>query len=345
MAATIIERFENLPVPERDDGGLALAPPIASDVEEVLGGFKVDADPFAPPKVKGVTASKAKVAALYSGPYYGPSDPKDRGPDKSLYVIALKRALVRWAGNTGALKWPEGGNFNATYNLALEHDVALFKKKKGIKTPGSVWGGAAHEALLAAIRGGGARKPYSPEQPALDRVAIELMEEAWDLKHPGVRDLKKVRAALAGYLEAMEANDPIWHYLQRRPTPNMGVAPSAGGRDDCSALAITAYYWCRRNTGIIVPDSTGYHYTGYGNTVSCYYTNKDRKLGLSTTFEVGDEGVYGPYASRHMVICRKRGTADTAVWTSHGSEAGPYPVRVLYRDDLWAIVRPPLLPA
>lgn len=280
---------------------------------------------------------------LYSGPFYGPSDPSHRGPDSSPYIIALKRSLVRWTSGTGLLKWPLGGNFNASYNLALEHDVALFKAHKNIETPNYVWGQLAHDELKTAIRGGGAPKPHEPIEKAIDAVAVILMEDAYDLKHPGVRDTAKVHAVMTEYLEAMEQNAAIWHYREQRPMHSLGVAPSSGGSDDCSSLCVAACYWTRRQTDIFIPDPAGYGYSGYGNSVSLYVQNQSRKLSLSGSFEVGDIGLYGPYATRHAVICRKPGTTSTAIFTSHGSEAGPDPVRLLYRGDFFAAVRPKLV--
>jgi hypothetical protein len=287
-----------------------------------------------------------KADLFYSGPFYGPSDPEGRGADQSAYIIGLKRSLVRWTAGTGALKWQPGGAFNATYNRALEEDVARFKAHKGIDSPKWVWGQAAHNALETVIRGGGGPRPAEPKQLAVDRVAAGLFEDAYDAKHPGKRDLAKVRATMAGYLEDMERYSDRWWYQQRRPIGSLGVPPDRGGRDDCSALCVTAYYWARIKTGVPVPDPGGYGYSGYGNTVSIYYTNRARKLGYSITFEVGDVALYGPWASRHATICRKRGSFTTAVFTSHGSDVGPNGTTLGYRglSDLFAVVRPTLVP-
>lgn len=282
------------------------------------------------------------VKAKYSGPFYGLSDPDHRGPDHSAYIVALKRALVRWTGGTGLLKWQPGGRFNGEYNVALEHDVKLFKHARKLDSAKWVWGSSAHTALTTAIRGGGTRKPPTPIQPALDTVAVGLMEDAWYAKHPGLRNAEKVHASIASYLLNMENNRSRWHYRQQRPMHSLGVVPANGGSDDCSSLCVAALYWARKHTGVPVPDPAGYGYSGYGNTVSLYTVNRSRKLSLSGEFEVGDIGLYGPYATRHAVICRQRGSVQSAIWTSHGSEAGPYPVKLLYRGDFFAAVRPKL---
>lgn len=283
--------------------------------------------------------------ALYSGPFYGVSDPNGRGGpigDANPAIIAYKRAAVRWTGGTGALKWQKGGNFNARFNKALEHDVHEMKKAWGFKdTSGWVIGNEFHQRLLKAQRRKGAFKPV---EPALDAVAVTILQDAYDTMHPGVRDLTAVRKHLAGWFEEMEAHEPIWHYLQRRPTPNIGVNPARGGYDDCSAYGICGYGYARDKSGVMVPDPGGYFYSGYGNTVSIYSTNRSRRVGTSATFEVGDAALYGPGASRHVTWCRKRGSASTAVWSSFGSESGPYACRLFYRGDLYAVVRPTLVP-
>lgn len=358
----IITKASELASPDLDNGSKAYAPPLPSDSDEwvgvegdldilhprvmpLTGGHEIVTVPPLSITEKVLTKAAIKrVAGLYSGPFYGPTDPQHRGPDQSPYIIGLKRALCHWTMGTGALKWQPGGNFNATFNMALETDVAAFKAHKGIKTPGSVWGSQAHAALMEAIRGGGAPSPFEPEQSAVDLVSVHLFENAYDLKHPQERNLAKVWAEMAGFLEEMEYFDSIWHYLQQRPIGSMGVAPEHGGKDDCSALAIASAYWTRTHTGIYLPDPLGYNWSGYGNTVSAWVTNMRRKLGLSAVFEVGDEALYGAWASKHMSICRKRGTIDKAIFTSHGSEAGPNPTYANYRNDLFAIVRPTFVP-
>lgn len=277
------------------------------------------------------------VAALYSGPYYGPSDPEGRGPDSGPYIVALKRGLSRWSGGE-ELAWQE---FNPTYNKALEAAVLAFKKHKSINTEKWVWGQAAHEALETALRQKGT---YDPPQPALDATALILMEDAYDLKFPQRRDLKAVRASLAEYLRQMVYYNASWRYVQQRPMKSIGVPPSYGGSDDCSSLPVAGCYYARTKTGIFVPDPTGYAYRGYGNSVTLYVHNMSRKLGLSATFEVGDIACYGPQAMSHITQCRQRGTKDTSIWTSHGSSAGPNDCRLLYRGDLYAVVRPILVP-
>lgn len=271
--------------------------------------------------------------AKYAGPCYGPSDP--RGPDKSPYIRGVKRGISRW--DDDVLPWAQFDDF---YNRKLEAAAATFQQAHGIEPTGQ-WGLKSHEALERAYRDRGAT---TPREPALDTVALMLMEDGYDEKHPPISDVQRVRASMSVYLAECEAFRSRIHYRQQRPMRSLGDDPSGGFYGDCSELVVAAYYWARIHTGIHVPDPSGYGYEGYGNTVSIYYNNRYRKIPSFGTFVVGDAALYGPSASRHTTICRQAGTSSTAVFTSHGSEIGPYPTRLYYRPDLFAVVRPKLVP-
>ena len=87
-------------------------------------------------------------------------------------------------------------------------------------------------------------------------------------------------------------------------------------------------------------DPGGYGYTGYGNTGSILVENRRRRVPLDRKFFVGDMALYGTWSdTKHVTICRRNGNTMTSVWTSHGSEAGPYDTRIIYRDDLLCVVR------
>lgn len=278
------------------------------------------------------------VNALYAGPFYGPGD--KNGPDNSPYMRGVKRGLSR----AGYLTWAQ---FDDAYNKRTVNAVHAFKAdKKNHLTDknGNVWGKLAHEALEKAHRVDGNGK--ATDEPALDHVALMLMEDGWSLKHPKPvkTNIEKVREAIAEYLEECIRYRSIIHYLQERPMRSLGVSPSHGFKGDCSELDVAACYWARTKTGIHVPDPSGYGFEGYGNTVSIYNTNRSRKLNVYGSFEVGDMALYGPYASRHTTICRVRGTAANARFTSHGSEVGPIDTLLRYRGDLFAVVRPILVP-
>lgn len=152
---------------------------------------------------------------------------------------------------------------------------------------------------------------------------------------------KAIRGILARYLERCEANQPNIHYSQFRPLTSLGDSPGVGFTTDCSGLVISAFYWADMWLPYKVKDPGGYGYTGWGYTGSILATNKRRRVPLDRKFFVGDMALYGPSLgnTRHVVICRRNGDTQSSVWTSHGSEAGPYAVRLLYRRDLLCVVR------
>lgn len=285
------------------------------------------------------TSRTTVVNAPYAGPFYGPSDPSGRGPDASPYLRGVKRGLSR----AGYLTWNE---FDDNYNKNLEGAGLEFQRDVDeIDTPtGWGWGRKSHDALERAERKG-------TNEPALDPVAVMLMEDGYDLKHPPiiVTPLEKVRSSLAEYLQMCERYRAIIHYKQQRPGRSLGDEPSHGFYGDCSELCIAACYWARIHTGIHVPDPANYGFAGYGNSDSLYNVNGARKV--SGYFQIGDIAVYGPsWKTRHVTMCRQEGDLNNAIFTSHGSEVGPNPTRVGYRGfvpsngGLLAVVRPRLIP-
>lgn len=149
---------------------------------------------------------------------------------------------------------------------------------------------------------------------------------------------KEARIFIRNYLLKAEANEDDIHYSQIRPT--MIRPPGADFYTDCSGLVINAFHWADIWTPFRVLDPGGYGYTGIGNTQSILVTNRRRRIPLDRTFFVGDMGLYGSWdRTKHVVICRKNGDIHSSVWTSHGSEAGPYPVILRYRKDLLCVVR------
>jgi hypothetical protein len=278
------------------------------------------------------------IKAPFPAEFFGPSDPHKRGPDKNPYIMGLKRSLSRW--DDSVLPWAQ---FDEHYNAKLEGAIKVFKSAHGISSPKYEWGSVVHKALENALRDRGRTTPHDP---AIDRVALNLMEDGYDMVHPPYvpTALEKVQNAITNYLIACEQNAYRIHYLQQRPMRSLGVDPSRGFYGDCSELCVAALYWARTHTGIHVPDPAGYGFEGYGNSVTLYSVNRSRRLSLSANFMIGDIALYGPYASRHATICRQPGTMSHAIFTSHGSEAGPYATRANYRGDLYAIVRPILVP-
>ena len=152
---------------------------------------------------------------------------------------------------------------------------------------------------------------------------------------------KHIRTILRVYLEKAEANQPDIHYSQHRPLLSLGKPPSSSSMvTDCSGLVISASYWADIWLPLSYKDPGGYHYSGWGNTGSILATNHKRRVPLDHKFFVGDMALYGSWnKTKHVTICRKNGDTQSSVWTSHGSERGPYACRLLYRNDLVAVFR------
>lgn len=250
----------------------------------------------------------------------------------------MKRGLSR----AGFLAWNE---FDDHYNKNLQKAAYAFQNSvAGIDPTGWGWGLPSHNALEKALRKG-------TKEPALDDVAVMLMEDGYDLKHPPVvvTPVERVRSSIADYLVAGERYRRGIHYVQQRPMKSLGDEPSQGYWGDCSEEVVAALYWARIHTGIHVPDPANYGFAGFGNSDTLYAVNKSRKV--SGYYQVGDIAVYGPsWKTQHVTICREEGDAAHAIFTSHGSESGPNPTRVGYRGfvptsgGLLAVVRPRLIP-
>ena len=152
---------------------------------------------------------------------------------------------------------------------------------------------------------------------------------------------EQARYIIRRYLEKSEANQPRIHYSQFRPITSLGDPPDNGFTTDCSGLVIGAYYWADMWCKFAVKSPGGYGYTGYGNTGSILYENRRRRVPLDRKFFVGDMAIFGSSLSdtKHVTICRRNGDTMSSLWTSHGSEAGPYVTRLEYRPDLLLVVR------
>lgn len=149
------------------------------------------------------------------------------------------------------------------------------------------------------------------------------------------------RKAIADYTVRCEKNRAGIHYSQARPYTGLGVVPEHGFTADCSSYVTLACFWASDQTAAPVEDPNGRDYDHYGFTGTLLSENRAHTV-QPDKYLVGDLALYGSSWSntRHVVICRTKGTAQTAVWSSHGSEAGPLPVRLRYRGDLLTVVRP-----
>lgn len=151
------------------------------------------------------------------------------------------------------------------------------------------------------------------------------------------------RFIIRRYLERCEDTRSSKHYSQHRPMTHLGKSPSLEWTADCSGYATGAFRWADLMMNIKINDPNGpqFNYNGFGFTGTLLAANRQRRVPLDQKFFVGDMALYGPSLSNttHVVICRRNGNSMTALWSSHGSEKGPYPVYLMYRKDLLCVVR------
>lgn len=150
-----------------------------------------------------------------------------------------------------------------------------------------------------------------------------------------------VRQAIKDYCLRSEKSRGIIHYSQIRPYTCLGDIPEKGFTADCSSFTTAALFWPQKTLGIPMRDPNGRAWDGWGYTGTLLNENLHHSIPADHPILVGDFAIYGPaYATRHVVICRTGGYRHSAIFTSHGSENGPLPVRVTYRGDLLGIFRP-----
>jgi hypothetical protein len=265
----------------------------------------------------------------FSGPWYGPSirgAKAYRGPA----AVALKRAVSRW--DPKVLPWRR---FNDRYNVRLENALKKFQRKHVLKATGQC-GLPTFRALRRQVNRKG--------DPIFDHVCVTLFEDAWNTAHPPKPPaIVSVREALVEYLKGIEAHAWEWHYNQRRAYTGLGADPDDGGQADCSSSMMLGCFWARRETGIYVPDPSGFAYAGWGNTQSIWNRLSWNRV-TDGKYAVGDMALYGStWNTKHVTMCRSQGSSRTAIFTSDGSEAAPYSTRLFYRGDLLAVVRPVLV--
>ena len=152
---------------------------------------------------------------------------------------------------------------------------------------------------------------------------------------------KNFREQLVRFCLVAQKYDHRWHYTQHRPYTGLGAPASDTHFNDCSSYVAIAFYKAGRNSAVRVDDPLGYHYTGWGNTGSCY-TEMKRYPAPKDKYRVGDVALYldpGSF-SDHMTVCIEEGTGQTSVWSSFGTEAGPDERSLHYRSDLTGVYRP-----
>lgn len=150
----------------------------------------------------------------------------------------------------------------------------------------------------------------------------------------------RARKAIAAFLLECEHDRNLIDYSQARPFDET-VDPDKGFHGDCSALPSQSFRHVVGDTGIYLEDPNGREYDGYGFTGTLLQTNHAHQVPLDRVFMVGDIAIFGPFwRTKHAIQCRKQGRVRDAIWTSHGSIAGPLPELLTYRGDLLCVVRP-----
>lgn len=155
---------------------------------------------------------------------------------------------------------------------------------------------------------------------------------------------KKARWQISRFCLVAEKYRDLWHYSQARPFTGFGVPASYTHHNDCSGYVSLVFYSAQHEAQVGIADPLGAHYSGTGNTDTCYAFLKAHHA-PPDKYRVGDIALYleRVYEHHHVVVCRTGGTAETAVWSSMGGEADPTGVKLHYRHDLTGVYRHPAL--
>lgn len=266
----------------------------------------------------------------YTGPYGLATGPnKSKGPTAE----ALKRALSR--AGAPSLPWQD---FDQHYNVRLEEAWDWYDRKVGAGGTNNGYSKGRWERVrsMRANPDG----PHAGEY-ALDQYGRTLIQNEAGLTSDS-DDLTRLQKYITEFVKAAIANEPNWHYDMSRPV-RLDISPSGAFiKSDCSGFVIQAVDYARRWANLVgsVRDPSKYSFTGYGNTDD----DEDGWPFVSAPFRVGDLAHFSN--SRHVIICFKPGDRATALWGSHGREAGPEAVRLdTYRtEDFMFVVRPEYLP-
>lgn len=156
---------------------------------------------------------------------------------------------------------------------------------------------------------------------------------------------KKIRANMAAYCQAAEANEVNWHYTQQRPFAYTDNPKGRHIAKDCSGYVGNVFWNAFHDTQIWISDPLNQRYTGWGytGTLEDYLRKYGKRVIEANGYLVGDIARWGQGSHAHTAVCRKDGSASTAIFSSFGREEGPNPVKLYYRDDLVGVWRHPAL--
>lgn len=133
---------------------------------------------------------------------------------------------------------------------------------------------------------------------------------------------KKWGAALSVYCKTAEDYRLNRGYSQRRRVLGYGLSAKADQLDDCSGFVAKAVYMANAVSRLHVRDPLGAHFSGWGNTETIQSTVTHEARGK---LQVGDIALWSAagndWNTSHTAICRKAGTSQTAIFTSHGHQS------------------------
>lgn len=152
---------------------------------------------------------------------------------------------------------------------------------------------------------------------------------------------KLVRKHIASYCARAETNEAAWHYSQQRPFHYIDSPSAKWVVADCSGYVSIVYHDAMHDLGVFLADPLGMRYTGWGytGTEEAWLRAHGKRVVAANGYLVGDIAIY----DGHTTVCRKAGSAAVALWSSFGSERGPLPVKIGYRNDLVGAWRHPAL--
>lgn len=284
------------------------------------------------PYKKGPAVGPAKLPRVLHPPS------ADKGTFTGDDVLATKRIAShaqRW------LPWAPSG-WDKVYNERFAmgrgtgnvggSGVRGFQRQEGLPETG-VLNDVTYQRMRRA------RIPIGPREgdPILDPESAKLIRNAIEELEPA-SDLVRIRKAITDFCKRAQENEKLWHYDQQRPYTGLGVIPEREHVNDCSSYVILTYWWARTVANILIPDPSGYRYTGFGNT----WDDLDGHPRVTSgNYLVGDLAHY----DGHVTICYQGGGWESSDWSSFGWEGGPQSQELYYRPDFLKVVRPPLLPA
>ena len=101
-----------------------------------------------------------------------------------------------------------------------------------------------------------------------------------------------------------------------------------------SGYLALAFDWAMHQTGVYLASPLGAAH-GWGYTGSqLEWLRQNGRYAPPGKYLVGDMAIYGtPSNTVHTTICRKAGTAATAIFSSNGNENAPQPTKLAYHPD------------